>query len=453
MGTFIAILILTTAVAGLVKKLSERSVSLKRWSWHLGVLIEATGVLIAILGFWPSDKPATPSDVSSIISEKVDSLQTDIFVKLDSDHEEVTCRMDRLEALIKKTAGQPEPDSSFLAEARSQAECLEGIVETALDKGIVAIGLQKYDEALTLLDIALKAAGENLIQRAKVLFYIGLIHSKRGEYILAFELYDSCITDDPRKYGAWNNRGSALSRLNRFDEALNSYDSALAYKPDFQDAWYNRGIALSELGFHKEGIASYDSALVYKPNYHEAWYNRGNALDNLNLYEESIASYDSALVYKPDGHKAWHNRGNALHKLGLHRESIASYDSALVYKPDDNEAWSNRGIALGRLNRFDEALNSYDSALAYKPDFQDAWYNRGIALSELGFHKEEIASYDSALVYKPDNHNAWYNRGIALGVLNRFDEALNSCDSAQKYSMDKSEVIVLRQWILDLMND
>lgn len=322
MGTFIAILLLTTAMAGLVKVLSERITLLKHWGWPLGVLIQVIGVLVACFGFWPTDKPATPADVDTIITIKLDSLGN-----------EMSCKMDSLSALIRSLSGQTEPDSTLLAQAREQAECLEGIVQTALDKGIVAIGLERYDEALTLLALALTASGENVKQRYEVFFYMGVIRSHQGEYTYALDCYDSCTTYDPTSHASWYNRGWALARLKRYDEAIASFDSALIHKPDKREAWINRGWALDRLGRHDEAIASYDSALLYKPDKHAAWYNRGWELDELERYDEAIASYDSALAYKPD--KA--------------------------------EAWQNRAVSLAHLNRFDEALSSCDSALKYAP--------------------------------------------------------------------------------------
>ncbi|TRU86842.1 MAG: tetratricopeptide repeat protein, partial [Microcystis novacekii Mn_MB_F_20050700_S1D] len=63
--------------------------------------------------------------------------------------------------------------------------------------------------------------------------------------------------------------------------AIASYDQALEIKPDFHQAWYNRGIALGKLGRYEDAIASYARALEIKPDDHEAWNNRENALRNL----------------------------------------------------------------------------------------------------------------------------------------------------------------------------
>ncbi|MEH1779120.1 MAG: tetratricopeptide repeat protein, partial [Nostoc sp.] len=69
--------------------------------------------------------------------------------------------------------------------------------------------------------------------------------------------------------------------------AIASYDQALKFQPDKDEAWYNRGIALRKLGRFEEAIASYDQALKFQPDKDEAWYNRGIALRKLGRNRRS----------------------------------------------------------------------------------------------------------------------------------------------------------------------
>ena len=115
--------------------------------------------------------------------------------------------------------------------------------------------------------------------------------------------------------------------INKPKNALSYFDNAIKLDPFYHQAWNNRGTALLNLGRYEEAIASYDEALKIKPDKHEAWYNRGTALLNLGRYEEAIASYDNVLKIKSDNHEAWYNRGGALDDLGRYEEAITSYDN------------------------------------------------------------------------------------------------------------------------------
>ena len=80
-------------------------------------------------------------------------------------------------------------------------------------------------------------------------------------------------------------------------------------KPDDDQAWVNRGGALGKLGRLDEAISSCNIALDLKPDVHQAWNNRGYALGKLGRFDEAISSYDKALQLKPDDYQAWNNRG------------------------------------------------------------------------------------------------------------------------------------------------
>lgn len=57
-----------------------------------------------------------------------------------------------------------------------------------------------------------------------------------------------------------------------------------------QTYWYDRGIALDKLGRYEEAIASYDKFLQVFPLDHLGWLSRANALVELGRHEEAITS-------------------------------------------------------------------------------------------------------------------------------------------------------------------
>lgn len=225
---------------------------------------------------------------------------------------------------------------------RNAAESFSKYAESALDSGLVDLGLQKFETALVHFDYALTAE-RNAVPLDS--FKLAEIHFDRG---------------------------IAYGNLNNYEEELASYDSALFYRRDHPVVWYNRGIALFMLGNKKKSIASYDSALTYRRDYPDAWLNRGFVQDRLGHYEEAIYSYDSALFYRHDYPDVWLYKGIALTNFEHYEQAVASYDSALFYRRDYSEAWNSRGYALGFLGLYAEAIASCDSALKYDPNMSSA---------------------------------------------------------------------------------
>jgi len=58
-----------------------------------------------------------------------------------------------------------------------------------------------------------------------------------------------------------NNKGVALSRLGKYNEAIEVYDRALQLDPEYVSAWNNKGVVLSRLGKYAEAIEAFDRAL------------------------------------------------------------------------------------------------------------------------------------------------------------------------------------------------
>jgi len=61
------------------------------------------------------------------------------------------------------------------------------------------------------------------------------------------EYYSKCLELDPKDAIAWNNKGFALYKLGRYEEAIRCYDTALGINPEDAIAWDNKIIAEEKL--------------------------------------------------------------------------------------------------------------------------------------------------------------------------------------------------------------
>ena len=68
------------------------------------------------------------------------------------------------------------------------------------------------------------------------------------------EYYTKCLEIDPNYAYAWNNKGLALYKLGRYEEAIECYDRALQIDPDNAVAWTGKGVALGMLRRYEEAM-------------------------------------------------------------------------------------------------------------------------------------------------------------------------------------------------------
>ncbi len=95
-----------------------------------------------------------------------------------------------------------------------------------------------------------------LILRIKMVYLSGESQEK------AFE---KAIEINPQNSMAWNNKGNALTNLNKSDEAIKAYDKTIEINPHKSIAWNNKGLILTFLGEYNEAIKAYDKAIEINP--------------------------------------------------------------------------------------------------------------------------------------------------------------------------------------------
>ncbi len=260
----------------------------------------------------------------------------------------------------------------------------------------------------------------------------GAALAKLGRYEEAISCYEHALEIDPKDAGAWSNKGATLGDLGRYEEMIFCCDHALEIDPKLAAAWCGKGIALGELGRYEEAIACYEHALEIEPRLVEAWSNKGTALGNWGRYHEAITCYERALEIDPTDTGAWYNKGTVLGYLGRCEEEITCYDHALEIDPKDVAAWSNKGVALANLGRYEEAIFCHNHALEINPRFADDWHNKSVALGNLRRYEEAITCCDYALEINPKHPQAWYNKGAMLGNQGHMREALRCFQRAQQ---------------------
>lgn len=254
--------------------------------------------------------------------------------------------------------------------------------------------------------------------------------------------YERALALQPNYSLAWAEQCRVQSELGQQDAALAACNQALAVNGNWGDrtpalAWYNRGVALTRLEKYAEAIAAYEQALSIHPKDALIWTKQGALYSKLGKHSEALTSHDQALKISPNYSLALVNRCAALSKLGNYEAALAACEAALAGDGRWNEqgvayAWDQRSVALAGLNRLEEALGSADRAVTIKPDFAEAWSNRAVTLWRMQNSIAALASADRAVALKPNYSQGWFNKGRILRTLERFEAAIAAYDQALK---------------------
>ncbi|HEY9295818.1 MAG TPA: tetratricopeptide repeat protein, partial [Phormidium sp.] len=109
-------------------------------------------------------------------------------------------------------------------------------------------------------------------------------------YEEAVSILDKALQIDSKYPNAWVKRGKALSKLQKYEEALKSFEEALKIQAEYSQAWYQRGLVLEQLNRDELAQESLAKAIAIQPNYAEAWYKLGEIQIKERDYKEAYIS-------------------------------------------------------------------------------------------------------------------------------------------------------------------
>ena len=184
-------------------------------------------------------------------------------------------------------------------------------------------------------------------------------------------------------------------------------------RPD-DDSWFNRGVALEKMGKSEQAVECFDNALEENPNDSWAWFNKGVSLHRLGLLGEALLSYDKSLELNPNDADLMSNKGILLRTLGKTDEAIEWYRMALDISPKDPGIWSNMGVTYRVLGNNVEALKCYEKALSLDSMDIGVWLNKAALLQSEGKFDEAIQCYEEVLKINPYHPVALRNKEFAI---------------------------------------
>lgn len=329
-------------------------------------------------------------------------------------------------------------EAEFAAGRRSEAEFH---FERALDldasnadfkRGLVSFYLSERRwaeaEALVRSDRATDAADA---------FIAGRIAAEREAWEEAVAKYDTALAASHNEMAeAWLNRGVALRRLDRLEDALASYRWAASKRERYPEAWYNMALSFAELGQSDSAIFAYRRCLDLDSTKANAQYNLGILLGQTGDAPAAIAAWKQAVSLDPAMRKAWFNIGVNLRQLGDNLGAVQAYDSLLARFPNDERAWFNRGIALRAEGRDSQAKASYRAALDADPGYIAAWINLGSLQADAGDYAAAAFSFQEAVERSPGHAEARFNLGLQLRRLDRQDEAVLAFEQSAQLDLN-----------------
>ena len=157
--------------------------------------------------------------------------------------------------------------------------------------------------------------------RGKAHFGIGTLEKAVEDFDHALRFFqqrpDETDSDAaPRKAEVHTDRGRALVRLGKADEAIAAFQNAHELMPENLEPLYYLAALYAKKGELQTAVEKFSDACEIAPSNPDVWYNRGCAYANLSRYEEAESDFSRAIALRVDDYVYYHNRAVVKRKLG-----------------------------------------------------------------------------------------------------------------------------------------
>jgi tetratricopeptide (TPR) repeat protein len=171
------------------------------------------------------------------------------------------------------------------------------------------------------------------------------------DYAQSITSYKNATTFDPKWAAPLIKEGNAYYELGNYTLAIESYDKAFVIlgnldeqvkslnkntgpKPYWLNIWFDKGDALTKLKKFNEAISLYDKLISLDPTWANPWNSKGWALYKTGKFEEALTSFDKTISLDPKWDKPWFNKGKIFYDLGKYSDAKQFLEHALSLNPD-----------------------------------------------------------------------------------------------------------------------
>jgi tetratricopeptide (TPR) repeat protein len=234
--------------------------------------------------------------------------------------------------------------------------------------------IELFNEALerdpryALAHAGLGQAYWRLYQNGKQLEHARLAESHTRRAIELDDLYAS----------GWTTLGIIHTGTGRPEEALLDFQKALDRDPRSADALRERGYALERLVRFEEAEASYRRAVEIRPELWSSWNYLGTFYMDQNRFSDAEAAYRRALELAPDNVRALSNLGAAIYYQDRAREAEEVWKRAVQLQAYPGAARNLASLQFSE-RRYTEAVRTLEQAVASAVGDYTLWRSLGAA--------------------------------------------------------------------------
>lgn len=285
-----------------------------------------------------------------------------------------------------------------------------------------------------------------VLKKAKVV-QLGILLS---DYDVVYSMHEKVIAENPNDPVNYYNKGAAMHRLGRYNEATAAYSKAIELSPKYSKAYTEKCRALWDWGKYEKTIDACNKAIAIDSQHMGSYSYKIFSLNALGKDLEVIEACNEAIKINPRYIRGYNARGMALTNLSRYDEALGDFDKAIEIDREYTPAYSNKGAVLYELKKFEEAANAYDKATKLDPSDSTSYENKGTMFAILRKNEDALKAYDAAIKLDSKNSYLYYLKGIVLIDMRKYKAAIESIKKAITFDPTKEIYREMLEFVIEI---
>lgn len=192
------------------------------------------------------------------------------------------------------------------------------------------------------------------------------------------------------------------------------------------DYFMIKGSLLSNLQKYTEAIEEYTKALNQGQDLEDVYTNIAYEYENLEQYDKAIEYLNKVVEINPQNEAALNEIGICFEMSNQSEFSVKYFNRFLDNNPYSRSAWFNLAIAYNSLGENTKAIDAYEFSLAIDDDQPSAYFNIANIYAGMENHPKAIDYYRETLLKESPDAITYYFMGESFEKMDRFDDALDA---------------------------
>jgi tetratricopeptide (TPR) repeat protein len=191
-------------------------------------------------------------------------------------------------------------------------------------------------------------------------------------------------------------QANKLFNRNQWFPCIALCNRIIAMAPNYGKAYQTRGMAYNKGEKYQQAIADLDKAIAFegvKVN-RDAWIGRGDSYLALDQPEKAMKDFNQAVKLHPDFAGGYLRRSELFCLNKQYEAAIRDANQMVKLEHDATWALQTRAMILYEAGRYKACIDDYTKIIKITPDFDRAYITRAKAYEKLG--EKELAAKDRA---------------------------------------------------------